>query len=49
MYLSRIEIEIVSAMAEGRSDHANALIDSVASKRERQEITDKLAKLGFTL
>ena len=49
MFLSRLEIEIVTAMAEGRSDHAQALAASISSKRERQEIEDKLTKLGFTL
>jgi len=49
MYLSRVEIDIVSAMAEGRSDHAKAIFDAVASKRERTEIEDKLATLGFSI
>jgi thymidylate synthase (FAD) len=49
MYLSRIEIEIVSAMAEGRADHAKAVFESIASKRERDEVEGKLLKLGFSL
>jgi thymidylate synthase (FAD) len=49
MYLSRIEIDIVSAMAEGRSDHAKAVFDAIASKRERDEVEGKLRKLGFTI
>jgi thymidylate synthase (FAD) len=49
MYLSRLEIEIVTAMAEGRSDHAQAIAESIGSKRERQEIEEKLTKLGFTI
>jgi thymidylate synthase (FAD) len=48
MYLSRTEIEIVSAMAEGRSDHAKTVFESIASKRERTEVEDKLVKLGFS-
>src|SRR5262249_54524643 len=38
MYLSKLEIEIVSAMAEGRSDHATQVFQAIGSKRERQEI-----------
>ena len=49
MFLSRPEIEVVSALAEGRSDHAQAIVQAIASKRERQEIEDKLTKLGFTI
>ncbi len=49
MFLSSPEIEIVSALAEGRSDHAQAIVQAIASKRERQEIEDKLTKLGFTI
>jgi len=49
MYLSRLEIEIVSAMAEGRADHAKAVFDAIASKRERDEVEGKLAKLGFSV
>jgi len=49
MYLSRIEIEIVSAMAEGRSDHAKTVFESIASKRERDEVEGKLRKLGFSI
>ena len=49
MYLSRLEVDIVSAMAEGRSDRAKAIADSIASKRERQEVEQKLTKLGFTI
>jgi len=49
MYLSRLEVDIVSAMAEGRADRAKAIADSIASKRERQEVEQKLIKLGFTI
>jgi len=49
MYLSKSEIAVVSAMAEGRSDRAREVFESVASKRERQEIEQKLLKLGFTI
>ena len=49
MYLSRLEIDIVSAMAEGRADRAKEVFDGVASKRERNEIEAKLTKLGFTI
>jgi thymidylate synthase (FAD) len=49
MYLSKLEIAIVSAMAEGRSDRAGEVFQSIASKRERREIEQKLLKLGFTI
>jgi thymidylate synthase (FAD) len=49
MYLSKLEIAVVSAMAEGRSDRAREVFESVASKRERQEIEQKLLKLGFSI
>jgi thymidylate synthase (FAD) len=49
MYLSRLEIDIVSAMAAGDTARARAVVESIASKRERQEIEDKLKKLGFTI
>jgi len=49
MYLSKLETQIVSAMAEGRSDRAGEVFQSIASKRERQEIEQKLLKLGFTI
>ena len=49
MYLSKLEVAVVSAMAEGRSDRAREVFESVASKRERQEIEQKLLKLGFTI
>jgi len=49
LYLSRLEVDIVSAMAEGRADRAKAIADSIASKRERQEVEQKLIKLGFTI
>jgi thymidylate synthase (FAD) len=48
-YLSKLEVAVVSAMAEGRSDRAREVFESVASKRERQEIEQKLLKLGFTI
>jgi thymidylate synthase (FAD) len=48
MYLSRVEIDIVSAMAAGAPDRAKAIVESIASKRERQEIEEKLKSLGFT-
>ena len=49
MYLSKNEIDIVSAMAAGDVARAKAIVESIASKRERQEIEDKLKKLGFRL
>jgi thymidylate synthase (FAD) len=49
MYLSRLEVDIVSAMAEGRSDRAREVFQAIASKRERQEVEQKLLKLGFTI
>ena len=49
MYLSRAEIEIVSAMAAGDAARAKAELEAIASKRERQEIEDKLRKLGFNI
>jgi thymidylate synthase (FAD) len=49
MYLSRLEIDIASAMAEGRADRAKEVFDAVASKRERTEIEAKLRKLGFSI
>jgi thymidylate synthase (FAD) len=49
MYLSKLEIAIVSAMAEGRSDRAGEVFQSIASKRERREIEQKLLKHGFTI
>ena len=49
MFLSRVEIDIVTAMAEGRSEHAKVIFQSIASKRERDEIEAKLAKLGFSV
>jgi thymidylate synthase (FAD) len=49
MYLSRTEIEIVSAMATGDAARAKAVVEAIASKRERQEIVDKLKTLGFNI
>jgi len=49
MYLSRLEIDIVSAMAAGQADRAKAIAASIPSKRERQEVEEKLAKLGFKI
>ena len=49
MYLSKLEIAIVSAMAEGRSDRARDVFQAIASKRERQEVERKLLTLGFTI
>jgi thymidylate synthase (FAD) len=49
MYLSKLEVAIVTAMAEGRSDRAREVFESVASKREQREIEQKLLKLGFTI
>ena len=36
MYLSKLEVDIVSAMAEGRSDRARDVFQSIASKRRAQ-------------
>jgi thymidylate synthase (FAD) len=49
MYLSKIEVEIVSAMASGDATRAKAIVAGIASKRERAEIEDKLKTLGFNL
>ena len=49
MYLSRVEVDIVSAMAAGDQARAKAALESISSKRERNEVTDKLKKLGFNL
>jgi thymidylate synthase (FAD) len=49
MYLSKLEVAVVSAMAEGRSDRATEVFQSIPSKRERQEIEQKLLKLGFSV
>ena len=49
MYLSRLEVDIVSAMAAGSPERAKAIADSIPSKRERQEIEDKLKQLGFSI
>ena len=49
MYLSRVEIDIVSALAAGQTDRAKPILESIASKRERQEVVEKLAKLGFRI
>ena len=49
MYLSRIEVEIVSAMAAGDTARAKAAAEKIPSKRERSEIEDKIRKLGFAI
>jgi thymidylate synthase (FAD) len=49
MSLSKLEIAVVSAMAEGRSDRATEVFQSIPSKRERQEIEQKLLTLGFSI
>jgi len=49
MYLSKLEVAVVTAMAEGRSDRAREVFESIPSKRERQEIEQKLLKLGFSI
>jgi len=49
MYLSRLEIEIVSALTSCATDRARQIADSIASKRERREVEDKLRKLGFEI
>jgi thymidylate synthase (FAD) len=49
VYLSKLEVSIVSAMAEGRSDRAAQVFQSIGSKRERQEIEQKLLRLGFSI
>jgi len=49
MYLSRIEIDIVTAITSGAVDRAKQIAESIGSKRERREIEDKLKKLGFTI
>jgi thymidylate synthase (FAD) len=49
MYLSRVEVDIVSAMATGSIERAKSIVEAIASKRERQEIEEKLKTLGFTI
>jgi thymidylate synthase (FAD) len=49
MYLSRIEIDIVSAMTSGDVERAKNIVESIGSKRERREIEDKLKTLGFMI
>jgi len=49
MYLSRVEVDIVSAMAAGDQARAKAALESISSKRERNEVSDKLKKLGFNV
>jgi thymidylate synthase (FAD) len=49
MYLSRVEVDIVSAMAAGDEARAKAALESISSKRERNEVSDKLKKLGFNI
>ena len=49
MYLSRVEVDIVSAMAAGDQARAKTALESISSKRERNEVSDKLKKLGFNV
>jgi len=49
MYLSRVEVDIVSAMAACDQARAKAALEGISSKRERSEIADKLKKLGFNV
>jgi thymidylate synthase (FAD) len=49
MYLSRLEIDIVTALTSGATDRARQVAESIGSKRERREIEDKIRKLGFTI
>ena len=49
MYLSRVEVDIVSAMAAGDQARAKAALESISSKRERNEVADKLKTLGFNV
>ncbi len=49
MTLTRLEIDIVSALASGASEQAKQIAESIASKRERREIADKLKRLGFEI
>ena len=49
IYLSRLEIEIVTAITSGATDRAKQIAESIGSKRERHEIEDKLRKLGFAI
>jgi thymidylate synthase (FAD) len=49
MYLSRLEIDIVTAITSGATDRAKHIAESIGSKRERREVEDKLKKLGFTI
>jgi thymidylate synthase (FAD) len=47
--LTRVEIDIVKAMACGAPERAKQIAESIASKRERREIEDKLKALGFDI
>ena len=49
MYLSRLEIDIVTAITSGATERAKQIAESIGSKRERREIEEKLKKLGFTI
>ena len=60
LWLSRIEIEIVTALASGSAANARAAAESLgllktgndgqlAPNRERRELEDKLRRLGFTV
>jgi hypothetical protein len=58
--LSRIELEVVTALASGSAEQARAAAESLgllksgndgqlAPNRERRELEDKLTRLGFTI
>ncbi len=49
MYLSRVEVDVVAAMATGDTQRATTLAASIGSKRERREVEEKLKKLGFAI
>jgi thymidylate synthase (FAD) len=48
LHLTRAEVDIVSALASGRANEGRTAADALP-KRERQELREKLARLGFTI
>ena len=48
MHLTRIEIDVVSALASESAERATAVAEPL-SGRERRELEDKLTQLGFTI
>ena len=48
MHLTRIEIDVVSALASGSAERAKTVAEPLGN-RERRELEDKLTQLGFTI